>query len=133
MQSILIVTLALHVLASVFWAGSTFALARAGGSFADQLFRPQLGAATVAILSGTYLWHLLHAGAFGRTEQALAIAAGSAVVAFAVQISLGKTLRDLRAKPDSEAALRPRVAAAQRVASGLLMVTVIAMAIARYV
>lgn len=133
MQSILVVTLALHVLAAVFWAGSTFALARAGGGFAEQLFRPQLGAATVAILSGTCLWYLLHAGAFGRMEQVLAIAAGSAVIAFAVQISGGKTLRDLRAKPDSEAALRRRVAAVQRVASGLLMVTVIAMAIARYV
>ncbi len=133
MQSILVVTLALHVLASVFWAGSTFALARAGGSFAEQLFRPQLGAATVAILSGTYLWYLLHVGEFGRMEQVLAIAAGSAVIAFAVQISGGKTLRDLRAKPDGDVALRRRVAAVQRVASGLLVVTVIAMATARYV
>ena len=133
MQSVLIVTLALHVLASAFWAGSTFAAVRAGDGFAEQLFRPQLGAATVAILSGTYLWYLLHAGAFGPTEQVLAIAAGSAVIALAVQISLGKTFRDRREKPDSEIALRRRVTAVQRVASGLLIVTVIAMAIARYV
>ena len=48
MQVTLILTLVLHVLSGVFWAGTTFALARTGGNDAKQLFGPQMGAATVA-------------------------------------------------------------------------------------
>ncbi|MEN3375287.1 MAG: hypothetical protein V7604_642, partial [Hyphomicrobiales bacterium] len=59
MQAILIVTLVLHVLSGVFWAGSTFALARIGGNQADRFFRPQMGAAAVAIVTGGVLGFLL--------------------------------------------------------------------------
>ena len=65
MQTTLIVALALHVLSGVFWAGSTFVLARTGGDQADRLFRPQMGAAVVAIASGAVLWFLLHRGTPG--------------------------------------------------------------------
>jgi hypothetical protein len=55
MQFTLIVTLVLHVLSGVFWAGTTFALARTGGNQADQLFRPQMGAAMIAVATGALL------------------------------------------------------------------------------
>src|SRR5215469_6044972 len=60
MQITLLVTLVLHILSGVFWAGSTFALARTRAGGADQLFRPQMGAALVAVITGGLLWHLLH-------------------------------------------------------------------------
>ena len=40
MQITLLLTLVLHILSGVFWAGSTFALARTGAATAGQLFRP---------------------------------------------------------------------------------------------
>lgn len=55
MQTVLVVTLVLHVLSGVFWAGSTFTLARTGGTGAEKLFRPQMGAAVVAVLTGAVL------------------------------------------------------------------------------
>src|SRR5262249_61245027 len=85
MQVTLIVTLVLHVLSGVFWAGSTFTLARTGGAGADKLFRPQMGAAVVAVLTGAALWHLVHAGRPGPTEYVLAAGALSAVAAAGVQ------------------------------------------------
>ena len=39
MQIPLIITLSLHVLSSVFWAGSSFTLARTGGLGGEKLFR----------------------------------------------------------------------------------------------
>src|SRR5262249_61491380 len=72
MQITLIVTLALHTLAGVFWAGSTFALARTADASAGKLFGPQMGAALVVIASGGYLWRLLHPSGFGRQEEGFA-------------------------------------------------------------
>ena len=62
MPVLIVIALSLHLLASIFWAGSTFTLARSGGQGAEALFRPQMGAATVAVLAGIYLWSQLHAG-----------------------------------------------------------------------
>ena len=45
MQLVLIVLLAFHVVPGVFWAGTTFVLARTGGQGAEQLAYPQIGAA----------------------------------------------------------------------------------------
>src|SRR5258708_28513882 len=81
MQIALIITLSLHVLSSVFWAGSSFTLARTGGAGGEQLFRPQMAAAVVAILTGGYLGHLAHGGAFSTTEQVLAAGAVAALLA----------------------------------------------------
>src|SRR5260370_33404935 len=50
-KATLIVTLVLHVLFGVVWAGSTFVLARTGGYQADRFFRPQMGAASSAVLT----------------------------------------------------------------------------------
>ncbi|TLY73293.1 MAG: hypothetical protein E6K49_14660 [Gammaproteobacteria bacterium] len=117
MQTLIIVLVALHVVAGVFWAGSTWALARAGGESAHKLFRPQMGAATLAILAGIGLWSILHRGARGPMEATLALGALFAIAAVSVQGALRRKSPLL----------------SQRIAAGLLAVTVLCMATARYV
>jgi hypothetical protein len=106
----------LNALASIFWAGSTFTLARTGGAGSDALFRPQMGAAVVAFLTGAGLWFLVHAGNHGLTEKILAVGIFAALLAAGVQ-----------------GALRKKPALAHRVAAGLLAVTVVCMMVALYV
>jgi hypothetical protein len=134
MQGLLIVTMVLHVLTGVFWAGTTFTLALTVGAHADRLFRPQMGAAVVVVLTGGLLWHLAHRGAFGPAEQLLAVGALCAIAAAGVQgMSTGPALRKRAAAGGAELpSLRARVATGQRVAAGLLTITVICMAAARY-
>jgi hypothetical protein len=134
MQTILIFTLVLHILSGVFWAGTTFALARTGANQTDQLFRPQMGAAVIVVATGGLLWYLVHPGSFGTTEQILAVGVFCAFVAAGVQgMSGGSALRKLSIADESEASrLRHRVATGQRVAAAFLMMTVTCMAVARY-
>jgi uncharacterized membrane protein len=133
MQIALIIALSLHILSSVFWAGTSFTLARTGGVGGELLFRPQMGAATIAVLSGGYLGHLTHAGSFGMAEQILAVGALAALVAAGVQGAIGgRAIRSLRAGTGDEAGARSRIAAAQRVAAVLLAVTAVCMGAARY-
>jgi hypothetical protein len=134
MLYVLMAVLSLHILSAVFWAGSSFTLARTGGVGGIKLFRPQMGAATVAVLSGMYLWSQLHAGGFGPAERVLAIGAGCAVIAAGVQGRFGgAALRALRRGAATEAQIQPRIATGQRIAAPLLAVTVICMVISRYV
>src|SRR5262249_16010402 len=134
MQFTLLVTLVLHILAGVFWAGSTFALARTGATSADQLFRPQMGAAVVAIIAGSVLWHLLHPSAFGTTEQVLALGALGAVLALGAQGALcGPALHRLAIASGNDVRSLTQMVVGQRIAAGLLALTVICMAAARYV
>jgi hypothetical protein len=134
MRATLIVTLVLHFLSGVFWAGTTFALARSGASQTDQFFRPQMGAAVIVVATGGLLWYLVHPGSFGTTEQILAVGVFCAFVAAGVQgISGGSALRKLSIAGESEASrLCHRVATGQRVAAAFLMITVTCMAAARY-
>ena len=133
MQIALIIALSLHILSSVFWAGTSFTLARTGGVGGELLFRPQMGAATIAVLSGGYLGHLAHAGSFGTAEQILAVGALAALVAAGVQGAIGgRAIRSLRAGTGNEAGARSRIATAQRVAAVLLAVTAVCMGAARY-
>ncbi|KRD73437.1 hypothetical protein [Lysobacter sp. Root983] len=113
-----VVAVALHVLSSLFWAGTTFALSRSGGLGLDALRRPQMAAATAAILSGIALWALLHRGGDGRAEHVLATGAAAALIAALIQFGLLRGGRALRG---------------QRVAAGLLAVAALCMAVARYV
>src|SRR5260370_12846661 len=99
-KATLIVTLVLHVLSGVFWAGSTFVLARTGGYQADRFFRPQMGAATIAVLTGALLWFLLHRGPAGLQEHILGVGAVSALLAAGVQ---GASARSLRLAASGEA------------------------------
>jgi hypothetical protein len=117
MQIVIMVLIALHILGGVFWAGSTFAIVRSGGVGMDRLFGPQMGAATLTVLAGIGLWGLLHRGPPGPTEVSLMIGATCAIAAAGAQGALR------RKKPLS----------GQRIAAGLLLITVISMAIARYV
>ena len=133
MQIALIVALSLHVLSAVFWAGTSFTLARTGGVGAEQLFRPQMGAAVIAVLAGGYLWHLTHDGRFGTAEQVLAVGIVSALVAAGVQGAIaGRAIRRLRAGTTDELGARSRIATAQRIAAALLAVTAVCMGAARY-
>lgn len=134
MQAVLIVVIAVHVLTGVFWAGTTFTLARPGVAGGERLFRPQMGAAVIAVLAGGYLWHALHEGGFGRPEQVLAVGAVAAIVAAGVQgMGVGPAARALRNGTQPEAEARGRITRAHRIAAGFLALTVICMAAARYV
>jgi uncharacterized membrane protein len=134
MQTTLVITLMLHVLSGVFWAGSTFTLARTAGAGGEKLFRPQMGAAVIAVLTGAVLWHLVHPGSPGRSEYILGVGALAAVLAAGVQgMGVGRAARLLARADLAEAShLRARIAIAQRVAALLLAITVICMAAARY-
>ena len=134
MQIALITTVAAHVLAAVFWAGTTFGLARTGGASAERLFAPQMGAATIAVLSGGYLWKLAHSGGvFGLAEQVLAAGALCAIIAAGVQGALaGAALRRIRNGAADAAAAQARVATAYRISAGLLVITLLTMTSARF-
>jgi spore coat protein U-like protein len=132
MQTILVFTVALHLLSGIFWAGSTFVLARVGGAEAEQLSRPQMGAAAVAVLTGGVLWRLLHAHSFQAGEQILALGASCALIAAAVQGTTAMRVRLARANA-AQALTFGSIALPQRVAAVLLAITVICMASARYV
>ena len=132
MRIILIVALVLHVLSGVFWAGTTFALARTAGNQADLFFRAQMGAAAIAVVTGGVLWFYLHHGPLGTPGHLLAIGALCAFLALGMQGMVGApALRKLSALGESEA-LRHRAARNQRIAAVLLAITVTCMAAARY-
>jgi large exoprotein involved in heme utilization and adhesion len=134
MQTALVIALSLHVLSSVFWAGSSFALARTGAAGGEQLVGPQLGAATVAILTGGYLGHLVHSGSFGTAERVLALGAVCALIAAGIQAATGpRALLGLRRGTSEAADVRSRIATAQRVAAALLAITALCMGAARYI
>jgi hypothetical protein len=132
MQATLIVTLVLHVLSGVFWAGATFVLARTGGYQADQFFRPQMGAATLAVLTGALLWFPLHRGSAGIQEYILGVGAVCALLAAGVQGASAPAMRLAASGESKEFMPSRRVAFSQRIAAGLLAITVACMAAARY-
>jgi hypothetical protein len=130
MQFSLIVATVLHILTAIAWAGFTFTMARTAAADVERLFVPQMGAGAIAILAGGWLWSLTHEGVFGGFEKVLAAGALAALAAFATQVmSTGPIIRRLGANPQ----LRRRAAVGQRIAAGLLTVTIICMASARYV
>ena len=129
MQLTLIIATVLHVLPAVAWAGFTFTMARTGAAEVERLFAPQMGTGALAILAGGWLWSLTHEGVFDGFEKVLAFGALAAIAAFAAQaVSIGPIIRRLGANPQ----LRRRAAIGQRIAAGLLAITVICMASARY-
>jgi len=115
MTIVLMLAIALHVLSGVFWAGTTFALARGPSLDGAALRKPQLGAAAVAIVSGALLGHLAHPGAFGAAERVLMLGAAAALLAAVIQVFKVRG-----------------PAAAQRIAAALLAVSLLCMVLARY-
>lgn len=135
MNVVIVLTLVLHVLSGVFWAGSTFTLARVGGPAAEKLLRPQMGCAGMVVVTGALLWFLIHSGGTpGTTEHILGVGALAAIAAAAVQ---GMGLRAARKQAESEEAGAAQssdgAAMKQRIAALLLAVTVVCMAASRYV
>jgi hypothetical protein len=108
MQTILMFTVALHVLSGIFWAGSTFVLARLG------------------------IWGLVHVNSFQPQEQILALGAGCAIIAAGVQGATAARMRLAHANA-AQAPMQGSVTLPHRIAAALLAVTVICMASARYV
>jgi hypothetical protein len=130
MQISLIVAACLHVLSVAGWAGLTFAMARTAAAQLEQLFVPQMGAAVTAMLSGGWFGYLTHRGAFGRSELLLAFGVVFALTAFAIQaVTVSMALRVL----PRPASLGGRVVIGQRISAGVLALTLIVMAAARYV
>jgi uncharacterized membrane protein len=133
MQLALIIAISFHVLAAVFWAGTSFAVARMGGAGGERLFPSQMAAAAIVILTGGYLWRTLHDGATGPMEQFLGVAVASALVALLFQsIVAGPAVRKLSHGSIDEAAARSAIATANRIAAPLLAAATILMAGARY-
>ena len=134
MQATILVVQALHVLPAVFWAGSTFVLARTGGAEAERLVPAQVGSMVVTILAGAILWRLTHP-AFDVTEQVLAAGAACAILAGVIQLTLAlPAARALKtAGATATPVLRGKVALAERLAGILLAVTVVCMVATRYV
>ncbi|MGR4863319.1 hypothetical protein [Caulobacter sp. LARHSG274] len=130
----IILALSIHVLAAIFWAGTTFTLARTGGGLAGPLFRPQMGAAALAVLSGAYLWFgLHHEGAGGPAERVLEVAALCALLAAGLQaVIVGRALAALGKNPADDNPARARLALGHRLAAILLALTAIGMVTARY-
>lgn len=123
-MTVVSLVLAVHVLASTFWAGSTFTLARMGGKGAAALFGPQMGAAVTSVLAGMYLWRVVFGPSPGH--EILGIGALAALVAAVVQAVLvgrvkGRIEKDERAQASA--------ALAHRIAAGLFVVTIVCMVI----
>jgi hypothetical protein len=133
MQLVTIVVLGLHVLTGVFWAGTTITLARDPDIRAERFFGPQMGSATIVFITGLLLWYFFHNGVFGGMETVLTIGIVCAIAAAGVLGAMvGSARRQLKsAGAGQEAALRARMNKGERIAAGLLVVTVVCMAIAR--
>lgn len=133
MQYVFIVVLGLHVMAGVFWAGTTFTLARDPEIRAERFFGPQMGSATLAVITGALLWYFFHEGVFGTMEMVLALGIAAALAAAGVLGALvGPARRQLAGADEATtAALRVRMARGERIAARLLALTVLCMAIAR--
>lgn len=133
MQYVYIVVIGLHVMAGVFWAGTTIAVARDPDIRAERFFRPQMGAAGLAFLTGLLLWYFFHEGAFGSMEKVLALGILTALVAAGVQGALvGSASRQLAgADAATQTELRAKMTRGERIAGGLLVITVLCMATAK--
>ncbi|MFB8343725.1 hypothetical protein ACWGNA_20915 [Brucella cytisi] len=130
----LIATLTIHVLAGVFWAGSTSAMANLGNENAGRLFPFQMGSAVLTILTGVGLWWFQLASDFGAHEQVLLLGILAAVIALAVQLLfVGGVRGALAAAPEIEKpAIVSTMTRGNRAAAGFLMIAVAAMVISRF-
>ena len=134
MQPTLVAILVLHVLSVVFWAGSTFTLARIGGEHAIRLYRPQMGSAALGILTGIVLWGRLYRGPMGTPGILLGVGVFCSLLAAAIQIVVvGGARRNLAVAGGATSAAGERVTTAERAASGLLAIALILMAVVRYI
>lgn len=157
--ALIIIARALHVVSSVVWAGfvmiAGFVLVRTPKdmrpedarrirqSAVSRAARIVAPAAIVSLVSGLYLFSALHAGVRTPTEMALGVGAASAVLSFFVgPLGSGGPERELarldaqRALSAAETAkirrLNARVVISARVTAYLLLISGVAMAVARF-
>jgi hypothetical protein len=116
--------------AALFWLLSSLVLGWNNNPAASKvMFRPQMIGAALAVFSGGGLWQILHAGGFGPKEMVLTAGGVLAIAAAGVQGAMvGGNARRL---PDPVAAAT--IQRGQRVATGLLVATLLCMLAGRYV
>jgi len=128
MQWIVIALIVLHVVTGVFWAGSSFVLARTGGLLVEKLAFPQFGAGIATLCMGLATWFLALRGLPPTPGfHVLGIGAACAVLALIVQASALPAVKTLHAQGGASPQQR-RVLISQRIAAGLLLLAVLAMA-----
>jgi hypothetical protein len=128
MPPVLVLTLGLHILASLFWLLSSFILSRAKGVGSAGMFRWQMLAATLAIFSGGGLWSMFFRGPIGPPQMILLGGALCAIVAAGVQGALvGGSVRRMKSGALGEADALRKITLGQRIGAGLLAVTLITM------
>ncbi len=133
MAALMMVLIVLHVVPGVFWAGSTFALARDPMMGDRSLGMAQAGAAGLVIVVGIILMAIRYDVAPGAEEWDLGIGALCALAAVGVQHGVAwPARRRLAQGSTNEAADRRRAMIGQRIAALLLVITVVAMVIWRY-
>jgi hypothetical protein len=129
MQWIVIALIVLHVVTGVFWAGSSFVLARTGGLLSEKLAFPQFGAGVATLCMGLATWFLALRGLPPTPGfHVLGIGAACAVLALIVQASALPAVRTLKVAQGDPSPRQRRIQISQRVAAGLLLLTVLAMA-----
>jgi hypothetical protein len=126
----IVTAICVHVLAGVFWAGSTMTLAMVGYD-SRGIHAAQLIAGALVVSAGTYLWHVLHAGNFSDTERMLTVGAVSAVVALVLQCAF--TVPEWFGGLGGRSLLGVTSLSAQRIAAVLLAVAALAMAASKYI
>ncbi|MBZ9704200.1 MULTISPECIES: hypothetical protein [unclassified Mesorhizobium] len=133
MQYVYIITIGLHVMAGVFWAGTTITLARDPEIRAERFIGPQMGAAGMVFLTGALLWYFFHGAYFGSMEMVLALGIVAAFAAAGVLSTMVRRTSTQLAGADAatEPALRAKMAQGERIAAWLLVLTVLCMATAR--
>jgi hypothetical protein len=133
MDYVPIVVVALHAMSGVFWAGSTGAMANLKGAGAERLFPFQMGSAGAAILAGILLFAFYRGFSGSTSDWILITGIATAIVAAIVQGALIlPARRELAASAETEVAARSKMASANRIAAGLLMITVVTMVVAKY-
>ncbi|WP_250627233.1 hypothetical protein [Pinirhizobacter soli] len=129
MQWIVIALIVLHVVTGVFWAGSSFVLARMGGLLVEKLAFPQFGAGVATLCLGMATWFLALRGLPPTPGfHVLGIGAACAVLALIVQASALPAVKTLKGAQGDSSPQQRRVLISQRVAAGLLLLAVLAMA-----
>ena len=133
MNILMMVLIVLHVVPGVYWAGTTFALARDPMIGDAILGRAQAGAAGVVIVMGIILMAIHYDLPAGAAAWDLGIGALCALIAAGVQHGIAwPARRRLAAGTGDAAANRQRAALGQRIAALLLVVTVVTMVIWRF-
>ena len=126
MDYVPIILVAIHAMSGVFWAGSTGAMANLKGALAEKIIPFQMGSAGAAILAGILLFAFYRGFSGSTSDWILITGIIAAIIALIVQVAF------IAPAQGSGEVARPRMALANRIAAGLLPLTVATMVIAKY-